>query len=120
VSWTHVGCFKLPKNVTIEEFISNLSGFHDMDVLKQVEIFDSISKNAVNVGDKRKSESGGATKSKTMKMEQSGSSESNDEVFNMYSSFSIDALKDYLRWNGQVLKGTKVDIYHHVYLLLLK
>ena len=36
--------------------------------------------------------------------------EDEDEVYMLYKKMSLDELKDHLRWNRQLLKGTKSDL----------
>jgi hypothetical protein len=103
--------------MTVDEFLVDLVGFHDMDAGKQVEIRAAIEANANANATKGKRPASAASASETessakkVKSEKAsnvGSTEMDDEVYLLYKAMNIDELKDYLRWNLQVLKGTKV------------
>lgn len=97
--------------MSVDEFLVDLKGFHDLDSEKQVEIRNAIEANANAAKGKRASApiSDGSPAKKSKSESSSGvQAVEGDEIFALYKSKNIDELKDILRWNSQVLKGTKV------------
>lgn len=113
-SWYHVGCFKIPKNSSVEEILAVLEGFHDIDADKQLKIHEALTSSAASITGAKRGPSG-ASKDKSPQ-KTSSPVDSQDEVYNLYNKMHIDALKDHLRWNNQVLKGTKASSHLFNYL----
>lgn len=112
--------------MSVDELLVDLVGFHDMDAGKQVEIREAIEANANAAGNKRASAASGSTSSSPVKKSKADKSADGagpvtgdeDEVYALYKGKTIDELKDFLRWNNQVLKGTKVFIHYRNLLYL--
>ena len=125
--WNHAQCFKLPKNTEVDEFLGDLRGFQELDSTQQVSVHEMISS---NVGAKRtQASTDSSSKEKSPKVKHSSptkkststsssstidltndDNENEDEVYLLYKKMNLDELKDHLRWNNQLLKGTKPEL----------
>lgn len=116
IAWNHLGCVVVPKSSTTEYFIENLEGFTDLNSEDQA----TVREHFTALAEKRSTPSKQASPTPKKKAKVGDSHEvldltveevsNEDEVFQMYNKMKLDELKDFMRWNNQMIGGTKPEL----------
>jgi poly [ADP-ribose] polymerase len=114
VSWHHVYCIKKPKTMeVVDELMEALSWPEDdgnlaTDKLEIASLLQPAFE--ASSGPKRKLPASEASPNKKKVVDISNESEEYQDIYEEYKSYTSDKLKDFLRWNKQVIGGTKSEI----------
>ena len=117
LAWNHYACVTIPKGSSVEYFIENLSGFTDLnaeDRAKIQEHFDALAgkrsppTSKVQASPKKKAKTDGV-KDDVVDLTV-GNDAPQDEIFEIYNKMKIDELKDFMRWNKQMVGGNKTEL----------
>lgn len=114
VSWNHASCFILPKKLLAEDFFANIAVSDDVTSTQLTKLRDLISGNGSDSstpGSKRASGASDAGSNKKAKVDiTKGMSDAELELHEKYKSFTLEGLKDFMRWNKQPIAGTKPEL----------
>jgi len=106
-SWVHAKCFSIPKKTDPSDFMESL----EMSSLSptQKEEIEQLLANASAAG-KRKPDSQNSTSKRVKSDDVSNFTEEEQPLFEKYRAKTVEELKDYMRWNGQQITGTKGEL----------
>lgn len=117
ISWHHVQCIKKPKTMEVVDELMEVLTWPEDDgnlATDKLEIASLLQPAFEASGSKRKLPASGAvggnSPNKKKDLDISNESEEYQAIYEEYKSFTSDKLKDFLRWNKQVIGGTKAEI----------
>jgi len=110
-TWMHLKCFQIPKNRAFLDFIDTLEGFMDLDEASRVEVNRCLeSQRAVAGATKGVKREAGSSESSEKSPKKRAVEGASSEIYEMYTKMTLDALKDFLRWNNQLSGGNKGEL----------
>mmetsp|Transcript_15082 Transcript_15082/g.24994 ORF Transcript_15082/g.24994 Transcript_15082/m.24994 type:complete len:411 (+) Transcript_15082:65-1297(+) len=112
VTWNHATCFTLPRKLLAEEFFTNLQVHEDVTEAQLTQLKELLDDPDGNTpGGKRSSGASEGGSNKKAKADiTKGMNDSELALYEKYRSFTLEGLKDFMRWNKQPIAGTKPEL----------
>lgn len=110
VSWSHASCFTLPRKMTADELFAGLDVDGDVTEQQLTEFKENLCESGTS-GNKRGSGASEPGSNKKAKVDVTKNMTDRElELYDKYKVFTLEGLKDFMRWNKQPIAGTKHEL----------